>query len=251
MFVGGRKKKEDASSSGGETDGVKTVRRRLVSPGPSDNPCKGLTGREIMSVMKRKGGVIDIDMSVEDTVSAVAAAAASMVQSHHNSDVTLKPDSTSSMAPSPDVDTGSREVGDLPVSVSASEPIPSSHNPSSHNPGGHNSGGHNPGSETAAADTSTHCIIDADTPKTLTATAPRSATDQPLNTPALPAAGLTLAQTGFTCKDCSQWFTHSTMLARHQLSHTTSTTLKTHRDTAGLSCMGGTNLAVEQKPMET
>jgi len=240
VFVGGRKKKEEASSSGGETDGVKSVRRRLVSPGPSDNPSKGLTGREIMSVMKQKGGVIDIDvdMSMEDTVSAVAPAAVSMVQSHHNSDVTLKPDSTSSMAPSPDVDTGSREVGDLPVSVS--EPIPSSHNP-----------GHNPGSQTAAADTSTHCIVDADTHKTLTATAPRSATDQPLKAPALPAAGLTLAQTGFTCKDCSQWFTHSTMLARHQLSHTTSTAMKTHRDTAGLSCMGGTNQTVEQKPMET
>lgn len=224
---------------------MKMARRRLVSPGPSDIPSKGLTGREIMSVMRRKGGVIDGDMLVEDsvsaTVAAVAAAVVSAVQCQHNSDVTLKPDSTSSTIPSPDLDAGAREVGNVPASVSPSEPIP---------------GSQIPGSKTAMADTSTHCIVDTDTHKTLASTALWVSADQPLKqhtTP--PEPSMRAAHTGFSCKECSQWFTHSTMLASHQLSHTTS--MKAHKDTAGLGCMaGGMGLAMgnpvmEQNPMET
>ena len=60
-------------------------------------------------------------------------------------------------------------------------------------------------------------------------------------------------QKGFSCRECSQWFAHTAMLAQHQLMHAG----KIHKDATTLECiadiisMATMSQVVDQKPMET
>ena len=202
-----------------------------------------------MSVMRRKGGMINCDVLVDDTDNNVIPTAVSRMESHPTSDFTLhshptsdvilKPDSTSSMVPSSNLDS-TRVISDAPPSVSPTDPC----------------------TQSVAADTSTHCTTETDLAspvhlqRTAGSTTPWTTGEQPkMKEEAESAAGMRMIHKGFSCRQCSQWFTHSTMLARHQLSHTGS--MKAQKDTAGLGCTASAmslaigNQVVEQKPMQT
>ena len=263
IVTGGRRKKEEASSSGGETDLTMFAGpvnpSQSVSPlipvnGNSPNFSKILTGREIMTVMRRKGEATNSDPSVDATgESESVGASPSPVMS-------LKPDST---VPSPDICVETNVRPSLsPMTI------------------------------TQSADTSTHCtsmetdVVESSVKFQTTAVSTTPSTNEnqwkmtthctsmETNVTASPVQFQTSAvssipsanqwtmkkevevgspQKGFSCRECSQWFAHTAMLAQHQLMHAG----KIHKDATTLECiadiisMATMGQVVDQKPMET